>query len=152
MAFAVASNAKFSEIGYEGFETTNATQSGGTTILGETNIAYAEQGPCLATANGACVARETLAAVTSTLAHTGKKSLRLTKDATFDQPWLKLAKGTQYLVSGWISLGTAGSQAADVPSYAKGPTAPNPLGIRVHHRVPGAAKQMLATLEPAGPS
>jgi hypothetical protein len=127
LLFAVASNATEGEVGFEGFETSaTGSISGATVQVGEGNIAYVEDRPCTQCGPGAPAV-----SITKELAHTGKRSMRLTRDARFEQPRLQLTPGKVYLISAWVSLGRAGSKAADVATYARGASSTSQVGLRV---------------------
>src|SRR5439155_4940022 len=119
LPFAVAANAKLQEIGFEGFETNSIAQTGGASVwVGEGSIAFAETTTCVRFSPTACADQRAVASIATDHAHTGKRSLRVDGDATFDQPRLQLKTGKRYLISAWVSLGAPGSAAADVPTYA----------------------------------
>jgi hypothetical protein len=155
LPFAVASNATYDEIGFEGFETNIVKKVGSDTVrASEGSVEFAETSRCILFAHeGPCENRQSVVSIANDHAHTGKRSLRVNDDQSFDQPRLSLRPDTSYLVSGWVSLGVAGSTAADVATYAPASGASGgTLGLQVSYKPPGGgAEQVLGTFKPDGP-
>jgi hypothetical protein len=154
LPFAIASNATYDEIGFEGFETNGLEQSGSDPVrVGEGHIEFAETTRCvLFKASRECANRIPIVSITSELAHTGKRSLRVVANQAFDQSRLHLRGNTTYLLSGWVSLGAPGSTAADVTTYAQTQGSSRTIGLEVSYQPSGSgAPQVLATLTPDGP-
>jgi hypothetical protein len=153
LPFAMASNARHDEVGFEGFETnTTMDVDGVSTRVAEGNIVFAERTTCMNRATLGCADRRPVVAIDTGRAHTGKHSLWVVGDQTFDQPLLRLSAGKRYLLSAWVSLGSASNTGTDVAINALA----NPsrsLGLQVSVQRPGGGPaQTLATLVPTGPT
>lgn len=127
---AIAANARRSEIAFDGFETYDpgVLDEGET---GEGNLSF-EFPDC--PLGVVCAYPEPYVEVTEALAHSGRRSLAIARDAVFAQDRLGIASGNTYVISAWVSRGDVGRPEADVPSFASGSYA-NPRGIRVRFRV-----------------
>ena len=98
LPFAVATNAHYDEIGFEGFETNSVAPGAGAVVrVGEGNIAFAETSVCVLSMPFGCIDRRPVVSIVSDLAHTGQRSLRVVGDQTFPQPSLGVWGGTRYL-------------------------------------------------------
>jgi hypothetical protein len=70
--------------------------------------------------------RVAVVSVSSTKAHTGKRSLRVAQNSEFNQTELVLTPGRRYLVSGWISR-----EATDVPTFRRAAATNPAVGLQV---------------------
>jgi hypothetical protein len=146
LLFAVAGNARADEVGFEGFETSVKSPQP-QYQANEGNISFNESGQCLL-----CTPTGQGVSLSSTWAHTGRRSLLITQDAKFDQPRLKLEDGKTYLISAWVSLGRPNTPLTDVPTFASKSNTRNLVGLRISYRPAlTAASSVLATLAPDGP-
>jgi hypothetical protein len=146
LLFAVAGNANEDEIGFEGFETSVPVPTQTTYQASEGNIFFRESQSCLL-----CPTPTPGVSLASDWAHTGRRSLRITEDARFEQPRLRLVDGKTYLVSAWVSLGRPGTPATDVPTFARA-NSRYQVGIRISQTLgPAATQDVLATFLPDGP-
>ncbi len=152
LPFATATNAMHEEIGFEGFETDAlSSTANGQVRSGEGNIAFEETTRCVLSGPFGCANRQPVASITTAHAHTGKRSLRIDADQGFDQPRLHLKSAKRYLISAWVSLGSVGTNAADVPTYAPAPGSGRTLGLQVSYHPTAGASQVLASFTPDGP-
>jgi hypothetical protein len=167
LPFAVAANARYDEIGFEGFETNSigkdpdfwrAFEEGEDKVsrasvrVGEGSIGFAERTACLLSQPTGCADRRPVVSIVTGQAHTGKRSLRIVGDQIFAQPLLSLWGGTRYLVSAWVSLGSFGTAATDVATYTHAAGSNRSLGLEVSFQPRrGEPVEVLGRFAPDGP-
>jgi hypothetical protein len=148
---AVANNARHNEIAYEGFESYEPNTVLSVSQTGEGNLQFeTKMSSCVASLTGTCPD----IFVTNLLAHSGHRSLSVTKDTTVAQPQLNLKPGMQYVVSAWVSRGAPGNVQSDVATYATGGAKPGGLKLEFdtfHASAHPISSVSTAIFEPSGP-